>query len=227
MGKAGKAKKQRNKALNSQFRKPSDVFKSDVVIDTPSDDEDSDTEPTTGSSGSTDISESIRILNVLGQRCDIYESKQMKQLRTILFPLIELQIQRGSYFEPNSSSNSILDGDVSLALDTKKLAILIRSVSAFCDDHEAFFSPESKQFRAALHPLVLFQQRRMSHKPSGPTTADDGNQSHSARVSSAFRSRDWPLALVELYAMHRSSECPKLGKLATFTFILGELVMKV
>lgn len=220
MGKAGKAKKQRSKALNSQFRKQVDVLKSEIIVNTPSDDEDSDTESTTGSSGSTDISESIRILNLLGQRHDIYESKQMKQLRTIIFPLIELQIQRGSHFEPNTSSSSILDGDLSLILDTRKLAVLIRSVSAFCGDHEAFLSPESKPFRAALHPLVLFQQRRMSHKPSGPTTTDDGNQTHSARVSSAFRSRDWPLALTELYAMHRSSECPKLGKLATSTLIL-------
>lgn len=217
MGKAAKEKKKRNKALNNQFSKPADILKKNIITDTPSDDDDSDADSTTGSSGSTDISESIHILNLLGQRRDIYESKQMKQLRTIVFPLIELQIQRGSHFEPNTSSSSTLDSGLNLQLDARKLAVLIRSVAAFCNDHEAFLSPESKQFRAALHPLVLLQQRRMSHKPSGATTADDGNQSHSARVSSAFRSRDWSLVLMELYAMHRSSECPKLGKLVTST----------
>ena len=216
MGKAGKAKKQRSKALNSLVRKQNSILKTDVIIEAPNDDDDSDTESTaTGASGSTDISESIRILNLLGQRCDIYESKQMKQVRTILFPLIELQIRRGSHFEPNAISSSSLESDHSLLLDARKLALLIKSASAFCNDHEMFFSLESKQFRAALHPLVLFQQRRMSNKPSGLPTADDGSQSHSARVSSAFRSRDWPLALTELHTMHKSSECPKLGKHTT------------
>ena len=209
MGKAGKAKKQRSKAANTAFKGKHEVLAVSGDTCEESDGGFDEDEEQSDSSVKDDIFLSIGVLNILGQRLDLYESKAMKQLRTLLFPLIELQVKKGSHFEATASSNSAHDGDCSLGLEPHKLAALTRSAISFHNDHASFFSSEAKQFRASLHPLVQMQQRRMSNKPVSFGAHDT---THSAKVSLAFRSRDWPMALKELYAMHHSKEYPKLGK---------------
>lgn len=210
MGKAGKAKKQRSKAANSSFKGQHEV---EVLAGETNEENDCDSDGDVEQSDSSqekDLLLSIGVLNILGHRLDLYESKAMKQLRTQLFPLIELQIRKCSHFEATASANMAHDGDCSLGLEPRKLAALSRCAISFHNDHVRFLSPEAKPFRASLHPLVQMQQRRMSNKPVNVGALDT---THSAKVSMAFRSRDWPMALKELYAMHYSKECPKLGKI--------------
>ena len=208
MGKAGKAKKQRIKAASSSFKGLHEVLVGPCDTHEESDRDSDEDEAQSDSSPKKDILLSIGVLNILGHRQDLYESKAMKQLRTQLFPLIELQIRKGSHFEATASTN--LEHDGSLGLEPHKLAALSRCAISFQNDHASFFSSEAKQFRASLHPLVQMQQRRMSNKPLNVGVLDT---THSAKVSLAFRSRDWPMALKELYAMHYSKEYPKLGKI--------------
>lgn len=133
---------------------------------------------------------SINVLNVLGRRFDLYESKAMKQLRTALFPLIQIQIKKNSHFEAKLITvfNDI-NNDATKMLTSKRLGILSKTASRYASDQDLFLSPEHKLFREALHPLVMLQQRRMSGDTSTITTEEKGNQSYSNRVSAAFRAR--------------------------------------
>ena len=208
MGKAGKAKKQRSKAAGSSFKCQHEVLAGAGDAHEDTDRGFDDGEAQSDSSSAKDILLSIGVLNILAHRHDLYESKAMKQLRTQLFPLIELQIRKGSHFEATASTDLAYDGDCSIGLQPCKLAALSRSAISFHNDHASFFSSDAKQFRASLHPLVQMQQRRMSNKPVSVAVPD---ATHSAKVSMAFRSRDWPMAFRELYSMHYSKEYPKLG----------------
>jgi hypothetical protein len=202
MGKVGKAKKQRMKATTT--------FKDIRAAEIPSIDSEDDSDGDSDSNLDSDLSTSIRLLNVLGQRLDIYESKSMKVLRTSLYPLIEIQIKKGSHFE-TSHLNPIAENEVSKELSERKLSTLLRTTGMYCNNNDLFLSVDHKQFRAALHPLVVMQQHRISGS-SLPFIAEI-SQSYSARVSSAFRSKNWPLSLKELYAMYDSDETPKLGNI--------------
>lgn len=213
MGKVGKAKKQRIKA-NTTFANNRDA---DVSIHD-SDDSDGDSDSTFES----DLTCSIRLLNVLGQRLDIYESKPMKLLRTSLFPLIEIQIKKGSYFEA-PTEKPFADNDASKELSKRKLCTLLRTIEMYSNNNETFLSADHKQFRAALHPLVVMQQHRISGSSSNPV--GEVNQTFSARVSSAFRSKNWTLSLKELYAMYHSGEAPKLGNLTSSTTFSESLLL--
>lgn len=202
MGKVGKAKKQRIKATTT--------FKDIRAVDVHNDDSEDDSDGGSDFNLDSDLSCSIQLLNVLGQRLDIYESKSMKALRTSLYPLIEIQIKKGSHFEtPNL--NPMADNDMSKELSERKLCTLLRVAGMYCNDYDLFLSADHKQFRAALHPLVVMQQHRISGSSSNP--GGEISQSYSARVSSAFRSKNWALSLKELYAMYHSNETPKLGNL--------------
>eukprot|EP00596_Hydrurales_sp_CCMP1899_P000668 CAMPEP_0119033850 /NCGR_PEP_ID=MMETSP1177-20130426/914_1 /TAXON_ID=2985 /ORGANISM="Ochromonas sp, Strain CCMP1899" /LENGTH=520 /DNA_ID=CAMNT_0006990919 /DNA_START=129 /DNA_END=1691 /DNA_ORIENTATION=+ len=202
MGKVGKAKKQRMKATTT--------FKDIRAADIPSNDSEDDSDGDSDSNLDSNLSTSIRLLNVLGQRLDIYESKSMKVLRTSLYPLIDIQIKKGSHFE-TSHLNPIPEKEVSKELSERKLSTLLRTTGMYCNNNDLFLSADHKQFRAALHPLVVMQQHRISG--SSLTSVAEISQSYSARISSAFRSKNWTLSLKELYAMYHSDETPKLGAL--------------
>ena len=222
MGKGAKEKKRRKKAFRSSKPSVASVKGGNVlaadrsnISDASEDDDDDDSDADLSEDGiisEADNMMSIRILNVLGQRLDFYESKSMKCLRTALFPLIELQISKGSHFEINKSHSFIDGSDSKDEFINRKLSVLTRTAATYNSDRELFLSADTKSFRAALHPLVLVQQRRMSKKISGSGTSEDAVQTFSSRVSEAFRSRNWTLALHHLYEMHHSSEFPKLGK---------------
>ena len=223
MGKVSKAKKKRCKAAALLVKSKDNVVEgtdcSDAALDDENDDDDVDTSDD-GAISDADMIVSINILNLVGRRADIYESKSMKSLRTALFPLIQLQISKGSHFESSILDISTLSNSFEEEILPRKLSTLIRIATAYSNDHNLFLSPNIKSFRAALHPLVIAQQRRMSKKPSLTSISESLNQTHSSRVSAAFRSRNWSIALHELYQMYRSSESPKLGKFFSPFYLL-------
>ena len=214
MGKAGKEKKRRKKVActfpqNHLLEGVSETRSRDYE----SNDDDSENECDklqTTSRDSSDMTTAIRVLSILGQCPDLFESKPMKSLRTLLFPLINHQVRTGSHFELNEISNSTPDRNISIG--SEKVAALFRVTSAFCDNMELFSSSDGKQFRAALHPLVLRRHRQAACEYTGTDSLVGANRNHSARVSSAFRSRDWSLTLKELCDMYYSGEIPKLGR---------------
>ena len=208
MGKAAKAKKRRSKAAPAFYKNRPEALTSTEISSDSSDDDSSGAEAD-GNAANSDALVSIQILNVLGRRLDIYESKSLKHLRTALFPLIQLQISKGSHFETSLISKPVEENDSIVV--SRKLHVLLRTAATYTGNNELFLSATSKPFRAAMHPLVVVQQRRMANKP-GAGSGENLIQTHSARVSTAFRCRDWPSALSELYAMHQSEESPKLGK---------------
>ena len=152
MGKAAKAKKRRSKAANSFIKNREDSVVDKGVLSDSCEDFDSDLDVSVdGIITEADNLMSIRVLNVLGQRLDIYESKSSKCLRTALFPLIQLQICKGSLFEKNLS-NKFLDSssDSREEFITRKLSVLTRTATIYSSDRELFLSPGTKSFRAAL-----------------------------------------------------------------------------
>ena len=218
MGKVSKAKKKRCKAAALLVKSKDNVIEGTDSSDTAVDDDDSDVDTSdSGVISDADMIVSINILNLVGRRSDIYESKSMKSLRTALFPLIQLQISKGSHFESCILDNSTLNNCLEEEVPPRKLSTLLRTATTYSNDSNLFLSPNIKPFRAALHPLVIAQQRRLSKKPSLTSITESLNQTHSSRVSAAFRSRNWSLALHELYQMYQSSESPKLGKFYSFT----------
>ena len=225
MGKAGKEKKRRKKVACTF---PQNHLEGAGVArnhDNESNDDDSDNEcdnPQMTPHDTSDMTTAIRVLNILGQCPDLYESKPMKSLRTLIFPLVNHQVRTGSHFELNEISNLTPDRNVSIG--SEKIAALYRVTSTFCDNMEMFSSPDGKQFRAALHPLVLRRHRQAASVYTGTDSLVGANRNHSARVSSAFRSRDWSLTLKELCDMYYSGEIPKLGK---FRLPHGALIILV
>lgn len=215
MGRAGKEKKRRKKVANAFPQNHLEGVAETSSRDHESNDDDSDNESESSQTISherSDTTTAIHVLRILGQRPDLYESKPMKSLRTLLFPLINHQVQTGSHFESNEITNSSIDQNLSFSIGLKKIAALVRVTTTFCNNMEMFSSLDGKQFRAALHPLVLRRHRHTACDHTGIDSFVGAKRNHSARVSSAFRSRDWSLTLEELCAMHHSAETPKLGK---------------
>jgi hypothetical protein len=124
MGKAGKAKKQRIKTA-ATFKCSIPAGIDPTAVDNDDEDDDNNSDGDHDSKAESDILSSIRTLNVLGQRLDIYESKSMKSLRTVLFPLIVLQIKKGSHFESNQL-DPVDDKAAGKELGIHKLEVLSR-----------------------------------------------------------------------------------------------------
>lgn len=126
---------------------------------------------------------------------------------------IQMQQKRRAFFEtpewvgqPQPSDEQAYE-----ILNTSSLALLQRVALRFTEEADGFdFSaPINKSFRKSLHPLVLEQYRR-----EGKPLPAIKEASLSARISTAFRRRDWAEALTLLRLMEMSNEeQPKLGAL--------------
>jgi len=135
---------------------------------------------------------------------ETYLSKTTKGLRKILFPLIDVQIKARAHFEitPPLSKSVPLDEPSTKDLVTlRRVALYYQGENGRCQ----FGSVAGRPFRRALHPFVLMQQ--------GTSQISEEDRSFSGRVSNAFRSRNWELALSLLFEMSQSAEPLKLGAL--------------
>lgn len=160
-----------------------------------------------------DLQDAVRALEMLSRRLDIYASKASKQLRVAVFPLIQRQQKAQAHFEPPAWAGqpppSEAEAAQVLGPSSPAATALIRLCTGPLSGEDAaklLASADFKDFRRALHPLVLEQYRREGK----PVPAHD-QLGLSSRISSAFRNRDWPLALSLLRRMAQSDERPKLG----------------
>ena len=189
MGKAGKLKKRRR--LEAQA----------AVIDSSDEDEGVCDE---GDDATQVIDEeAIRAAaKVLEALTDGLGGKEHKQLRTMLWPLVNLQVKGNAHFEASARAS-----EVQKPAD-EDLQLLRRVITHFASTEEgraSFTLPSSRPFRRALHPVVLEQIR----KNSGGGGEDVS--SYSARISNAYRAKDWALTLNLLHEMSSSGEVLKLG----------------
>jgi len=135
---------------------------------------------------------------------ETYLSKTTKGLRKILFPLIDVQIKARAHFEITSplSKSAAFDQPSEKDLATlRRVAIYFQGENGKCQ----FGSVAGRSFRRALHPFVLMHQ--------GTLQSSEEERSFSGRISNAFRSRNWELALSLLFEMSQSTEPLKLGAL--------------
>ena len=210
MGKAGKERKRRR--LESGGRE--DATEAEAVEEGGSDEEALAVE---------DVAAAAALLDCL--HFDLkpaFASKELKPLRTALYPLI--QIQAKAHFE-------IIPPKIrrTAALEPREVALLKRVAVHFASSDEGraqFASPASRQFRRALHPFVVQslgqnshsqqqQQQQQQQQAQGQQFSAelDDDRSFSGRISNAFHAHDWGAALRLLFEMSRSCEVLKLGAL--------------
>ena len=152
--------------------------------------------------GIIDYASAERAADSLSRRLDVWSSAPLKAVRAALFPLLSLEIARGTHFEPRADWTGFPPPDTSPAA----LAPLIAAAAYFLRDDEtgeAFRSPLARALRRALHPLVV------EARGGGGDRA-----SLVARISRSLRAREWTvsLALLREYAGKRGPP-PRLGAL--------------
>lgn len=229
MGKLGKARKRQ--------RLESNLLAGCAAIDASesgSDGETSASQPVKAPRRSSDdMPAAITVLNLLGQRLDLYFAPTCKALRIALSPLISLQ--RGAHHEPPEPAPVPSDEAARALLDGPCTQALLRFATRMSSGELIYSDAAYKPFRRALHPLVLAQMRKEKGEvnassggiaaqaqagavsaPSLTALAPVADESHSlsGRISLAFRHRDWCRALTLLREMAlgaRQGERPKLG----------------
>lgn len=146
---------------------------------------------------------------------DAYFSKDNKPLRTMLWPLIQLQLKAHFEIIPplsqhrRGNNNPLRDDELSLL---RKVALYFTSSN---EGKTLFLAAQCRNFRRALHPFVLIQldpTRAKMHLSNGDREQED-DRSFSGRISNAFRARDWASALKLLREMSLSDEILRLGAL--------------
>lgn len=165
-----------------------------------------------------DISSAAQLLDYLYWDLKAaYASKELKPLRTALFPLIQQQAKAHFEIIPPKIRRTT-------PLEPREVVLLKRVAAHFASSDEGraqFASPASRPFRRALHPFVVqglgqngqnqSQIQGLQQNPAdGP---HDEDRSFSGRISNAFHAHDWGAALRLLHEMSRSGEVLKLGAL--------------
>jgi hypothetical protein len=184
------------------------------------------------------VDATMQILACLSQRLDLYESKEMKPVRVALFPLIEFQ--KNKFFEEARATNSLSDEEFHKLASSSTISRAVTVIRYFALHEEEFASEQYKPLRRALHPLVVYTNRKIAaakrpptatassavatQQPSILSTAESGSNSLSNRISNCFRAGDHRGALLALEEMHRictsatasqlekNAALPKLGK---------------
>ena len=108
----------------------------------------------------------ITVLEAITKKPEVYHSKDMKCLRTALFPLINAQ--KNAFFDAVYQPPTEVTGDpLSDPLSAKKVATLISVTTTYSSaGGKALFSSSAcKKFRRALHPIV---QLHVRHAPPRP-----------------------------------------------------------
>ncbi len=139
----------------------------------------------------------------LASRLDAFNAPALQPLRTLLYPLLRHQLDRGAHFEPPAPPPAP-PSDSAVALDA--LAPLLRV--ARCLSVGALEGERGRGLRRALHPLVVDVGRREGVL---------GEPSLSARVSNAFHGGDFEGALALMRALRAAGERPRLGALQRWT----------
>jgi len=188
MGKAGKLKKKRR--LEAQ------------ALEEAADSDEEQSEEGDSSAQAIDEDAVRAAAKVLEALADGLGGKEHKQLRTMLWPLVEIQIKSNAHFEASARAPEIQKPS------EEDLQLLRRVISHFASTAEgraSFVLSSSRPFRRALHPIVVEQIR----KNSGGGVEDVS--SYSARISNSYRAKDWALTLKLLHEMSSSGEVLKLG----------------
>jgi hypothetical protein len=189
MGKAGKARKrQRLEGLSDA-----------IVAVTPL------SEPSTINEEQLAIS--ISMLELLSNDTSLYASKGYKMLRKLLFPLIQVQLDK--HFEGIPYKNAVNQ----IELNETNMKILENTINYFVNNLEVFQALQYKQFRRALHPLVMYTKKNMNG-----TVVEKSDQSISNQITSAYRSCNYSHVYRLLLQLANSNdEGIKLGHLQRWT----------
>jgi hypothetical protein len=157
MGKAGKARKRQRveRALNADIDVQIDSDESDNYVNSTQDDK------------TKHILIAISVLDALSVNLEKYSLKLFKPLRIAIFPLIKEQSDK--FFEKVHLEFST--EQTNQVLSPRNLSIAIQVANQLSSNMSEFSSPELKQYRRALHPLVLY------HAKNSTTTNDDKNKS--------------------------------------------------
>ena len=195
MGRAGKARKRRLQETWAEEPAPA----------------------STGCSGSCSTEDGpvsgawLAALHCLASNLELYSSPPLRGVRAALYPHIADSVRSGSHWESVAPRAPLDAAEEALVANPAALAELVRvagelSQAADAEAGEAAAAARAAQrkaFMRALSPLVLEQYRKEGRTPP--------QGSASARVSNAFRSRDWPLVLSLLDGMAARGESARLG----------------
>jgi hypothetical protein len=232
MGKAGKARKRQKIE-----RGVADVGESDGSgLGSGSGSEDD--AGSDGVLGQKNVVATLQVLACLSQRLDLYESKAMKPVRVALFPLIEFQ--KNKFFEEAMMTTNLSNEEFHKLASSSTISRAVGVIRYFALREDEFASEQHKHIRKALHPLVVYTNKKISaakrpspntassttsaQRPSILPTAEPGSNSLSNRISNCFRAGDHRGALLALEEMHRictsasstqlekNAALPKLGK---------------
>lgn len=168
------------------------------------------------------IDTAISVITCLGQRLEVFDRKALKKLRIELFPLIK--VQENKYFEVLPSIVQLEDSILDQIIIPKFIDETIRCAKYFKSHLSEFAEEKHKEFRRALHPLVIYTfskqgkiQSNVKLNPDNVAKINDllPNISLINRISQCFRLRDFSGALLGLNelvkALNGSSKPPKLG----------------
>lgn len=151
------------------------------------------------SKGNIDIA--IKVLHFLSHDIELFRSKELKDFRKAIFPLLELQSSK--HFEldmmmPNNETK----------LTKQDISITIKLVLYLQNNLNIFNSLDFKSFRRAMHPIAL------ACFPKKKANILDNKEKLSNKISTSLQSKQYPNALIFLYEMINSGDdIPKLGTL--------------
>lgn len=232
MGKSGKAKKRlrqsneyKKNVLNS---KSLDVVPAEVDSHSNSDsDFDTDDDVVNEDNIDSKVYEAMRVIEIIANRTDIYSSKPFKVLRTALFPLIKLQMNK--FFETagiEANPSMLNDENMKKVLCLRNITTTVEVAQYFVDHVELFNSVQYKCFRKCIHPLVLHHKNQDKGAVTSKTTngssisaagsqyvsQQDGKVKLTTLISNYFHTKQWNRVLDALYELAcNDNECPKLG----------------
>ena len=151
MGKAGKARKRQRLEREVEKRLPD------------SSESENDSEQDVEEHGHHDRNRiSVRIFDGLSGRMDYYTTKKLKSFRAAVYPLVLAQMN--NFFEQPAPQCPLSDDEMDALLCDRNLNSVIIMANELHKDMESFSGHEMKDYRRALHPLVLYHKAKNSDK---------------------------------------------------------------